>query len=162
MRPLRYLYVLALVVWVGGLAVAGLVVAPIVFGTLEAWNPSEGRVLAGEVFGAVLARVHVVAYAAGGVMIVALVAQRLVGPRPPSFGIRVALLALMLAIMVYSGAVLAPRIDRVQASVSGPINALPEGDARRVEFDRLHGLSTTLVTAALAGGLVLLGWEARE
>ena len=61
MRPLRYLYVLALVLWLGGMAIAGLVVAPTTFGVLEAWNPSTGRVLAGEVFGAVLGRVHLIA-----------------------------------------------------------------------------------------------------
>ena len=54
MRPLRYLYVLALVLWLGGMAVAGFVVAPTTFGVLEAWDPSAGRVLAGQVFGAVL------------------------------------------------------------------------------------------------------------
>ena len=56
MRPLRYLYILALVLWLGGMAIAGLVVAPVTFGVLEAWNPTMGRVLAGQVFGAVLAR----------------------------------------------------------------------------------------------------------
>ena len=44
---LRYLYVVALVLWVGGLVVAGALVAPSVFGVLQAWNATEGRVLAG-------------------------------------------------------------------------------------------------------------------
>jgi uncharacterized membrane protein len=35
---LRYLYVVALVLWVGGLVVAGALVAPSVFGVLQAWN----------------------------------------------------------------------------------------------------------------------------
>ena len=60
MRALRYVYVLALVMWLGGMAIAGLVVAPTTFGVLEAWNPSTGRVLAGEVFGAVLRRLYLV------------------------------------------------------------------------------------------------------
>ena len=47
--------VLALVLWLGGMTIAGFVVAPTTFGVLEAWNPSTGRVLAGQVFGAVLA-----------------------------------------------------------------------------------------------------------
>ena len=38
---LRYLYVVALVLWVGGLVVAGAVVAPSVFGVLQAWNATE-------------------------------------------------------------------------------------------------------------------------
>ena len=54
MRFLRYLYILALVVWLGGIVVAGAIVAPSIFGVLQEWNPIEGRVLAGRVFGEVL------------------------------------------------------------------------------------------------------------
>ena len=54
---LRYLYVVALVLWVGGLIMAGALVAPAVFGVLQAWNETQGRVLAGQVFGDVLIRV---------------------------------------------------------------------------------------------------------
>jgi len=162
MRPLRYLYVLALVLWLGGMAIAGLIVAPVTFGVLEAWNPTTGRVLAGRVFGAVLARVHLVAYAAGAVMLITLTIQRALGPRPKSYGIRIGLLGMMLALSVYSGMILAPQIDTLQAEVSGPMSQLPDTDPRRAEFDRLHGLSTVLVSLTLAGGLLVLGWETRE
>jgi hypothetical protein len=162
MRSLRYLYVLALVLWLGGMAVAGFVVAPTTFGVLEAWDPSAGRVLAGQVFGAVLQRVHLIGYVAAVVMFVVLTILRMLGPRPMHYGIRVGLLGLMLALMLYSGQVLAPRIDQLQAEVTGPMNQLPAEDSRRVEFDQLHSLSTTLVTATLLGGLVLLAWETRE
>ena len=60
---LRYLYILALVVWLGGMVVAGGVVAPSIFGVLEEWNPVEGRVLAGRVFGEVLQRLYWLGYA---------------------------------------------------------------------------------------------------
>jgi hypothetical protein len=162
MRFLRYLYVLALVMWLGGMAVAGLVVAPATFNVLEAWNPATGRVLAGDVFGEVLARVSTIGYVAGGVMFVVLTVLRLLGPRPRSYGIRVALIFAMLGLTLYSDRVAAPRIDELQAQVSGPMNQLPAGDARRVEFDWLHSLSTSLVTAAMVGGLALVAWETRE
>ncbi len=162
MRSLRYFYVLALVLWLGGMAIAGLVVAPVTFGVLEAWNPSTGRVLAGDVFGAVLERLSVIAYAAGGLMFVVLTVQRLLGPRPRSYGIRVGIIALMLAVTLYSDLIAAPRIDELQSQVSGPMNALAADDARRVEFDGLHQLSTTLIMLAIGGGLLLLGWETRE
>jgi hypothetical protein len=162
MRFLRYLYVLALVVWLGGMSIAGLVVAPVTFSVLEAWNPSTGRVLAGDVFGAVLARVSTVAYIAGAVMFLVLTIQRLLGPRPRSYGIRVAVIAIMLALTFYADQIAAPRIDELQAQVTGPMNQLPESDQRRIEFDQLHRLSTTLTVAAMLGGLVLIGWETRE
>jgi len=162
MRPLRYLYVLALVLWLGGMAIAGFVVAPTTFTVLEAWDASTGRVLAGQVFGAVLRRVHLIGYGAAIVMVLTLTMQRMLGPRPKHYGIRVGLLTLMLGLMLYSGLALTPQIDRIQAEVTGPMNQLPTDDARRQEFDRLHRLSTALVTATLAGGLVLLAWESRE
>jgi len=162
MRSLRYLYVLALVLWLGGMAIAGLVVAPVTFGVLEAWNPSTGRVLAGDVFGAVLERLSLLAYAAGVLMFVVLTVQRLLGPRPRSYGIRVGIIAVMLALTMYADMVAAPRIDELQSQVSGPMNGLAADDARRVEFDRLHSLSTALIMMAIGGGLVLLGWETRE
>jgi hypothetical protein len=162
MRSLRYVYVLALVLWLGGMTAAGLVVAPVTFAVLEAWNPTTGRVLAGDVFGGVLARMNLVAYTAAVLMFIVLTVQRLLGPRPRSYGIRVGLIAVMLALTMYSGLIAAPRIDELQASVEGPMNQLPPDDPRRVEFDHLHGLSTSLVMATIVGGLVLLAWETRE
>ena len=162
MRFLRYVYVLALVVWLGGMTIAGLVVAPVTVAVLEGWNPATGRVLAGDVFGAVLARLSVIGYVAGGVMFGVLTILRLLGPRPRSYGIRVALIFAMVALTLYADRVAAPRIDELQAQVSGPMNQLPASDARRVEFDRLHSLSTSLTIAAMLACLVLVGWETRE
>jgi hypothetical protein len=162
MPVLRYSYIVALVVWVGGTVVAGAVVAPSVFGVLQAWNPGEGRVLAGQVFGTVLQRLQLIAYGAGALMIVALGLQRLIGPRPVAFGIRVGIIVVMLGLTLYSGLVIGPRIETLQQAVAGPMNQLPVDDPRRIEFDGLHSLSTTLFTLAGAGGLILLLWEARE
>jgi hypothetical protein len=144
------------------MSTAGLVVAPATFGVLQDWNAATGRVLAGQVFGAVLARLHLVAYAAAAIMMVTLSIQRILGPRPHPYGIRMALIGLMLAATVYSGAVLAPQIDRLQVEVNGPMNQLPMEDARRIAFDRAHRWSTSLVSATIAGGLILLVWESRE
>lgn len=162
MPVLRYLYIVGLVTWVGGTVVTGAVVAPTVFGVLQGWDPVTGRVLAGQVFGAILERLHVIAYVAAPVMIVTLSLQRLIGPRPVAVGIRAGLIAAMLGLMLYSGLVVTPDIANAQLGLEGPINRLAADDPRRVEFDRLHGLSSTLVTMAGAGGLILLLWEARE
>jgi uncharacterized membrane protein len=162
MRVLRYLYILALVVWLGGMVVAGAVVAPAIFSVIEASDPATGRVLAGRVFGNVLDRFHLVAYAAGGLMLVTLTLQRVVGPRPAAFGVRAGLIACMLAATLYSGLVNSPRIDALQSAVDGPIDRLAPEDARRMAFDRLHGLATMLLAATAVAGLLLLVWESRE
>lgn len=162
MFVLRYLYVVALVLWVGGLVVAGALVAPSVFGVLEAWNASQGRVLAGRVFGEVLLRLTWLSYAMGGVMFIALTLHRLLGARPVKYGIRVGIMAVMLVMMMVTGFWLIPQVDAIQAQVQGPVAELPASDPRRLEFNRLHGLSNILFSITAIGGLALCWWEARE
>ena len=159
---LRYLYVVALVLWVGGLISAGALVAPSVFGVLQAWNESQGRVLAGQVFGEVLLRLTWLSYAMGVVMIVTLTLHRLLGARPLKYGVRVGIMGVMLAMMLAMGFYIIPQVNAIQAQVSGPVSALPDTDARRVEFDKLHGLSNILFSITAIGGLALCFWEARE
>ena len=159
---LRYLYVVALVLWVGGLFVAGALVAPSIFSVLEAWNATEGRVLAGQVFGEVLLRLTWLSYAMGGIMFIALTLHRLLGARPVRYGIRVGILGLMLVMMMITGFVLIPQVDAIRAEVKGPVAELPDSDPRRVEFNRLHGISNILFSITAIGGLALCWWEARE
>ena len=159
---LRYLYVVALVLWVGGLIVAGALVAPSVFGVLQAWNASEGRVLAGQVFGDVLLRLTWLSYAMGVVMFLTLTLHRLLGARPVKYGVRVGIMGLMLVMMFAMGFYIIPRVNSIQAQVSGPVSALADGDPRRMEFDRLHGISNILFSITAIGGLALCWWEARE
>ena len=159
---LRYLYVVALVLWVGGLVSAGALVAPSVFGVLQAWNPVEGRVLAGQVFGDVLARVTWLSYVMAGVMFVTLTLHRLLGARPVKYGIRVGILLAMLVMMMALGFYIIPAVNEIQAGVSGPVSALAAEDPRRVNFDRLHGMSNILFSITAIGGLALCWWETRE
>lgn len=162
MPAVRYLYILALVIWLGGMIVVGAVVAPATFGVLQAWDPETGRVLAGQVFGEVLRRFHLVAYAAGLILLITITVQRLIGPKPRGYGIRAALIVVMLGVTMYSGLIVGPRIDALQRAGPGPVNRLAADDPRRQEFDRLHQLSERLLSAAAVGGLLLLGWEIRE
>jgi uncharacterized membrane protein len=162
MFALRYLYVLALVVWLGGMVMLGAVVAPTTFQVLQAHAPDTGRELAGAVFGATLARFHYIAYAAGGLLLVTLAAMRALGPPPPHVGLRAIIAALMLAVALYSGMVVLRQIDAVQIEAGGLPSRLPAGGTRRDRFDALHLLSTRLMMFNIAGALVLLYWEARE
>ena len=162
MLALRYLYVLALVVWLGGMVILGAVVAPTTFQVLEASVPATGRELAGAVFGATLARFHYVAYAAGGLLLVTLAAMRVLGPRPAHVGVRAIIAAVMLAVALYSGMVVLHQIDAVQVAAGGLPSRLPAGDDRRTRFDALHLLSTRLMIFNMCAALALLYWEARE
>jgi uncharacterized membrane protein len=162
MLALRYAYVLALVVWLGGMAVLGVLVAPTTFEVLQAADPAAGRELAGALFGMTLARFQYVAYACGATLLVSIVVMALLGPRPSSFGVRTAIIAMMLAVAVYSGMWVLRDIQHLQAAAGTLPSQLPATDARRIRFDQLHVLSTRLMGVNMIGALVLLYWEARE
>jgi len=162
MLAVRYVYVLALVVWLGGMVVLGAIVAPATFQALQAASPADGRALAGTVFGATLARFHYVAYAAGGTLLVTLGMMRVFGPKPRGFGVRVLLVTGMLAVALYSGVVVLGTIDAIQLETGGLPSRLPAEDTRRIRFDELHQLSTRLMMTNVIAALALLYWEARD
>ena len=68
----------------------------------------------------------------------------------------------MLLVTAYSGFIVTPRIDALQGEVNGPMAALADDDARKVEFNSLHRLANILFGMTAIGGFVLLWWEARE
>lgn len=164
MLAIRYAYVLALVVWLGGMVVLGVLVAPSVFQVLQARAPDAGRILAGAVFGTILVRFHIVAYLCGAVILASLLVMAVLGPRPASFAIRTGIVVAMLSIAAYSGFVVLGSVERLQQEIGANVSpsSLPEADGRRVRFDQLHQLSTRLMMINMLGALVLLYWEARE
>jgi uncharacterized membrane protein len=162
MLLVRYLALTALVVWLGGMVVVGLIVAPSTFRVLQAADPAMGRVVAGALFGEILREFHLLAYACGGLVFVCLLVLKYVGPPPRAVFPRLGLVAVMLALEIYAGVPVMREIESLQSQVKGPMNALAETDARRVRFDRLHQTSTVLMTVNMALGLVLLSWYVRE
>ena len=162
MAAVRYVYVLALVVWLGGMVTLGGVVAPVAFHSLEQHDPIDGRTRAATLVGDLLRQFHTVSYIAAGVMVLALVAMRIIGPRPPGFGLRVTLIAVMVTATLAAALIVDPQIVRLRTSIGVPVAGLATTDARRIAFGRLHALSTSLMALAIAGGLVLCLWETRE
>ncbi len=162
MLALRYVYALALVIWLGGMIAVGLVAAPAIFHALEIHDPTGGRIAAGAAFGEILRRFHQWTYASAAAILVALGTLAVLGSRPVAFRARLAIVVTMLAIALFSGMWVSGRIERLQARIDMPVQSLPATDPRRAEFGRLHGLSTGLMLMNILGGLVLLYWEARE
>jgi hypothetical protein len=161
MLVLRYAYIVALIVWVGGLVTAGAMVAPALFAVLPAEAGPEGRALAGAAFSEVLRRVLTVGEGAGVVMLVMMTVLRLLGPKPLTYGVRAVLLTAMLGASAYTAHVVLPEAEALRREMAVPSNATGD-DPRRVRFDALHSLSTTLVTATAVAGLMVAAWEARE
>ncbi len=162
MLLLRFAAVLTLVVWIGGLLALGGVAAPAIFDVAAAQHVSDGRLLSGAIFGEILRRFNLITYGAGIVLLLTLVVRAILGPRPRRFAWRAALVLVMLATSVYSGVFLAHRIRQLQQEIRVAPSSLAIDDPRRVEFGRLHGLSTALQLVPLLGGLALIYWELKE
>jgi hypothetical protein len=162
MSVLRFMSLLILVLWIGGLAALGLVGAPTIFSVLEAQDPEGGRAMAALVFGAIFRRFHHLSWALGGLLLALLGTRAVLGPRPRRFGLRMWTAVTMLAMSLAAGLWLAPRIDALRAATPGPIARLPDGDASKTEFSRLHGASTALMGFTILAGAGLIWLEMKE
>jgi glucose dehydrogenase len=162
MLVLRYAGLVALTLWVGGLLVVGGIAAPSIFDVLAARQVANARLVAGAIFGEILRRFHVMSFACGAVLLSTLVMRGVMGPRPIMFAARVGIAFLMLAAAAYSGLIVAPRIALMQSTATVAPSSLPENDPRRVEFGRLHAISTGIQLVPLLGGLFLLFRELKD
>lgn len=162
MLALRFAGLVAVAVWVGGLLGLGVVGAPAIFDTIDARHVADGRALAGAIFGEILERFHLVSYGCGAIVLAALGARAILGPRPRRFALRTTIATAILAASLYSGYVVSARIARLQQEIGVAPSSLPEADPRRAAFGRLHGHSTALMLVQVVGGLVLMLFELRE
>ena len=162
MLLLRYAALVAIAIWAGGLVVLGSVAAPSIFASVAARNVPDGRVLAGAIFGETLDRFHLVSYGCGAVLIGSLLLRRALGPPPSRSGARLVIAAVMTAATLYSGLMLSAQIDRSRRAADGAPSSLAADDPRRVEFTRLHRLSSTLAMIPILGGMMLMFWELRD
>ncbi len=102
MIAVRYAALLALVVWVGGMVVLELLVAPSTSRILPIGTPAAGHEIADAVVGDIVRQFHLVAYACGGLLLACFVVLKLVGPPPRAFVARVAIVVVMLGVALYS------------------------------------------------------------
>jgi len=158
---LRFLAMVALAVWVGGLATLGLG-APAIFSALEAHDPASGRTLGGIAFGAMFMRFELLTLVLGLILIALLVVRAAFGPTPRRVGGRIGTIAAMIVASVVTAFVITPRIDRLRETTPGAIADLADSDARKIEFGRLHGASGALMSATLLAGLGLVWMELQD
>jgi len=149
---LRFLMLLSLVVWLGGLIFFAFVLAPTVFspGLLPT------RQLAGSIVGRSLDGLHHMALVSGFVFLIAsmLFSRITVGNARP-LAARHLLIVLMLLLTSISQFAISPRMHTVRNEV-GAIDSVPLDNPLRMEFDRLHAWSEKFEEAVLLLGLVAL------
>jgi len=148
MSILRYLMLLSLVVWIGGLIFFAFVLAPTAFQVLSDTH------LAGNVVGRALGKLHWIAIVSGIVFLLSsLLYSRITGGTAHVFALRHVLIVLMLGLTLFSQFWIIPRMDTLRAQV-GDFAKVPLNDPARVQFDALHVWSTRVEGAVLLLGLV--------
>lgn len=146
MAFLRFLMLLSLIVWMGGLIFFSCVVAPTVFSVLPT------RHLAGSVVSRSLSALHWVGIVSGIVFLLSsMIYARLATGLAHPFAARHILLYIMLALTLISQFGISPKMASLRASM-GEIDSVPATDPARVQFNALHVWSTRL-----EGGVFLLG-----
>jgi len=156
MSLLRFLMLLSLVVWIGGLIFFAFVLAPTAFSVLPTTH------LAGNVVGRALSKLHWIAiFSAIVFLISSMLYSRLVDGTPHVFATRHILLCLMLALTLISQFGIIPRMDTLRASL-GEVSAAPIDSPARIQFDALHVWSTRVEGAVLLLGLVVVYLTAQQ
>jgi uncharacterized membrane protein len=149
MSFLRYLMLLSLVVWLGGLIFFSFVVAPSAFAVLPT------RHMAGSLVSRSLSLLHWMAIVSGLVLLVAsLLYSRVTTGSAHLFAARHLLIVVMLALTCVSQFGISPRMARLRATV-GEIDRVSLNDPARVQFNALHVWSTRLEGSVLLAGLVV-------
>jgi hypothetical protein len=146
MSFLRFLMLLSLIVWLGGLIFFP-VVAQMAFSML----PS--RHLAGLVVGRSLSVLHWMGIISGAVFLASSVLySRFESGTTNILAGRHLLICLMLALTLISQFAIIPRMDTLRAAIPGEIDSVSPDNPARMQFDALHAWSTRL-----EGGVLLLG-----
>ena len=150
MSFLRYLMLLSLVVWIGGLIFFAFVLAPTAFQVLPNTH------LAGNMVGRALSKLHWIALISGALFLVSsLLYSRLTDGTAHLLAARHVLICLMLGLTLFSQFWIIPRMDTLRAQV-GDFATVTLDNPARVQFDALHVWSTRAEGAVLLLGLVVV------
>jgi len=151
MSLLRFLMLLALIVWIGGIVFFAFVLAPTLFGVLPTTK------LAGDVVNATLTKLHWMGLISGVVFLIASLLynwQKHVQLRP--FALSHIFVVLMLAFTLLSQFGITPRMRELRS------NPAIMDSVGRAEFDSLHVWSTRLEGGVLLLGIGIVGLTARR
>lgn len=150
MQALRFVMLLSLVVWIGGIIFFAAAVAPTVFAVLPT------RQLAGQVVSRSLSILHWMGLGSGVMFLITsmLHSQMDAGFVHP-FAARNLLLVMMIALTLISMFVISTKMLALRDDMA-VIDNVPQNDPRRVEFNQLHRWSTRLEVGVLAIGIGVL------
>jgi Domain of unknown function (DUF4149) len=152
---LRFLMLLSLIVWIGGIVFFS-VLAPVSFSVLPT------RHLAGALVGSMLNKLHWIGLGAGLVFLFASITYSYFQTGIVRvFALPHLLICLMLILTLISQFAVLPKMAALRASVD-EIDSVPPNNPARLQFNALHVWSTRLEAGVLLLGLIVVYLTARQ
>ena len=145
---LRFLYLLSIALWIGGMAFFSFTAAPSIFKVL-------GREEAGRVVADIFPQYYWQGIICGVIALATSVALGVCERWNSPLIVRTIMIGLMLIGVLYSVVILQPKIQAVKAQ-STSFESLSPTDPLRLEFGRLHGRSFSVNAAVLLLGVIVV------
>ncbi|VAX19116.1 hypothetical protein MNBD_NITROSPINAE03-1985, partial [hydrothermal vent metagenome] len=137
----KYIHLLALVIWIGSIVFFSFIGAPSIFQTVD-------KKTAGDVVGAIFPKYYLLGYI---LSLISLGTLAFLGAKsgflfPVKAGL--VILAVMAGVTFYSGLVTAPKVNKVKYQIRAETDDAKLAPLRK-QFGRLHGISMMLNVAVL-------------
>ncbi len=149
MAVMLFVFLLAIVCWLGGMIFFSAFVAPVLFGRLSVSD-------AGKVVSTIFPRYYWLGYVAGTLAFTLALYFALSRRAQGAWAVTALFLGIALALTVYAGAIVRPQVHASRGMAEEHNREL----ARKAEFERLHRLSMILNGAVMALDLLALAGSA--
>lgn len=145
---LRFIYLLSLALWIGGMAFFSFIAAPSVFKVLP-------RDEAGKVVTEIFPKYYWEGIICGAIALASSLALGMRTSWSVLLTVRTILLGIMIIAVLYAVLVLEPQVHAVKEQITS-FESLSPTDPLRLEFGRLHGRSFSVNAAVLLLGIIVL------
>jgi uncharacterized membrane protein len=145
---LRFIYLLSIALWIGGMAFFSFLAAPSIFKVLP-------REVAGNVVSDIFPKYYWQAIICGAIALLTSVALGMRERWNMLLIVRTLLIGVMVIGVLYAVVVLQPKIQAVKAQITS-FESLAPTDPLRLEFGRLHGRSFSVNAAVFLLGVIVV------
>jgi uncharacterized membrane protein len=145
---LRFIYLLSIALWIGGMAFFSFLAAPSIFKVLP-------REEAGQVVSAIFPKYYWQGIICGAIALAISVALGMRERWNILLIVRTIMIGMMVIGVLYSVVILQPKIQAVKAQITS-FESLSPTDPLRLEFGRLHGRSFSVNAAVLLLGVIVV------
>ena len=145
---LRFIYLLSVALWIGGMAFFSFLAAPSIFKVLP-------REEAGRVVSDILPKYYWQGIICGAIALATSVALGMRERWNILLIVRTIMIGVMVIGVLYSVVILQPKIQAVKAQITS-FESLSPTDPMRLEFGRLHGRSFSVNAAVLLLGVIVV------